>query len=181
MCVCIYLCVSVSVCTFCLWCLRLWFWKLGESALVIGCLTRELQGSHGGAKTINLSSTRSWRVWSSRAADRSTCFYSCTVQEQKQVDLSAALDDHTLQHVVEQAVHRFRLCLCHCLPLFVGQFISPHHSNQKSQGSQRLRVAIWVCFVIGLVCVFVFFIGQCSCHVFPSLWPNVSSFTRVAL
>ena len=54
-------------------------------------------------------------------------------------------------------VHRFRLCLCHCLPLFVGQVISPHHSNQKSQGSQRLRVAIWVCFVIGLVYVFVFF------------------------
>ena len=78
LCVRVSVCMCVSVCAFCLWCLRLWFWKVGESALVIGCLTRELLVSHGGAKTINLSSTRSWRVWSSRAADRSTCFYSCT-------------------------------------------------------------------------------------------------------
>ena len=32
-------------------------------------------------------------------------------------------------------------CLCHCL--FIGQVMSPHHSDQMSQGSQVSWVALW--------------------------------------
>ena len=64
--------------------------------------------------------------------------------------------------------HCLCLCLCHCLCLcnclFVGQVMSPHHSDQMSQRSQVSRIAPWRCslnvfvFVIVFVFVFVFVI-----------------------
>ena len=54
--------------------------------------------------------------------------------------------------------HRLCLCLCQCH--FVGQVMSPHHSDQMSQRSQVSGVALWRCslnvFVIVIVFVFVF-------------------------
>ena len=40
------------------------------------------------------------------------------------------------------------LCLYHCL--FVGQVMTPHHSDQMSQKSQVSRIALWACFLNGL-------------------------------
>ena len=56
------------------------------------------------------------------------------------------------------------ICLCHCL--FVGQVLSPYHSDQMSQRSQVSRIALWwsslnvFVFVIVFVFVFVSFFGQ---------------------
>ena len=36
------------------------------------------------------------------------------------------------------------ICLCHCI--FVGQVMSPHHSDQMSQTSQVCRVILLLCF-----------------------------------
>ena len=46
------------------------------------------------------------------------------------------------------------ICLCHCL--FVGQVMSPHHSDRMSQRSQVSRVALWRCFLNVFVFVIVF-------------------------
>ena len=60
------------------------------------------------------------------------------------------------------------LCLfhsiCHCL--FVGQIMSLHHSDQKSQRSQVSRGALWGCFLNVFVIVFVFVIGFAFAIVF---------------
>ena len=56
------------------------------------------------------------------------------------------------------------LCICLCHSLFVGQVMTPHHSEHMSQRSQVSRIALWLCslnvfdFVIVIVFVFVFVI-----------------------
>ena len=55
-------------------------------------------------------------------------------------------------------------CICHCHCLFVGQVMTPHHSDQMSQRSQVSGIALLRCslnvfvFVIVFVFVFVFVI-----------------------
>ena len=69
------------------------------------------------------------------------------------------------------------LSLSLSLSIFLGHFMSPHHSEQISQRSQVSRIALRVCsqnvfvFVIVIVFVFVFVLVNFfwSCHVFSSL------------
>ena len=60
------------------------------------------------------------------------------------------------------------LCNCLCLCLFIGQAMSPHHSDQMSQRSQVSSVTLWrrslnvfvfvIVFVFASVFVIVFFL-----------------------
>ena len=66
--------------------------------------------------------------------------------------------------------HCLCICLCHCF--FLGQVMSPHHSDQMSQRTQVSRIALLRCslnvfvfvivFVSVFVIVFVFFLVR-SC------------------
>ena len=46
--------------------------------------------------------------------------------------------------------HCLCLCICVCHCIFFGQVMSPHHSDQMSQGSQVSRVTLLLCFSKGV-------------------------------
>ena len=86
------------------------------------------------------------------------------------------------------------ICLCHCLCLriylchcfFLGQVMSPHHSDQISQRSQVSGVALWWSSLNVLSLSLSLYLSLSlslsflwSGHVSSSLWSNVSKVTRV--
>ena len=69
-----------------------------------------------------------------------------------------------------------RHCYCHRHCLFIGEFLSPHHSHQTSQRSPVSWVALWWCSLNVFVFLIIFF---WSGHVSSSPWSNISKLTSL--